>query len=1247
MEKDSVPQSPDLIDLGEDFGENDAEDEEEEDDGASVSQQHSDFKLPGFEFFESPHSSRHQLQQNQPKPQLQDQFQDQQDLNQRHLQSDQAAPVTTPQSSLSHKQNKHPGFLSSFRELSSGKSRKNGQNDKNNTNAPKSRNNNTTTDSKNGKNSIPKYSIANGIFQVQSELQNCFVQKAHPSSPSSSLSSLTSLASPLSLLSSPLPSSRHGARDNYEMGLGIGGNNGSVPTINPTAYSAVNSTVLSFSYPTDMYGVDIKMERFSVISNSKTKAASSNTSTSNSTSSNNSHHSTQTIHLAHNKDKSKNRSKNKKYATRGFFKTRTRQSSLHSIASLESLEPLLAGQMLKTPVLSDLSHYTGQRNETHAELYRTQKKLFDGNSRTYKHYSDDVDGNDYIFQQVPKVYNHADLLTRQIYQINASANRLKNHEKSVHVLVENQRGWFILGFPFFSANVLMPTDPEPWTCGATGSPATGDITCYHLPDPTWEWTWPSWYVDMARDVDDQGWSYSWRFCSDTWHGSHIWFHSFVRRRRWIRVCHRTIPKKVEKKVGNGVSAETGAAFVQSDVDIANNYTAMNLSAQTLSTVQTKYPLSPTSSLRSAVSRIVDSPKHEYQEHMLRNGRSETTSAAAEAAHQFGNKYFVVPPAGRITASLGSPRHQSVPASYGELNKQHPVKKVNAANTVDAIEGVDITNTFGYFNSPDIVDSRATQTQTHLYPLCQPTATKCKNPKVKEFDPNTKEFDSDSKNFGSTPETLLLEGFTHNLNKQMPDNHAPTKPLPNNHVLSKPLPNDPTNPNGLSFLQANKQSGQICEGHVGMQTDNNQTNNSSSGSNNNNKNVNQTDNNSGKFEANNSRIVGSSNNNNNKEEEEDKVEREPCLKKSGNGDSVETPSCSHTCVSVNDDGSGHSCIYSDSKLRVSSDFIHDWAESCVEGCCGCSFDAGAKTCRKSRNFRGVHKINDNNKNSSKSKNVTSAINAQRQRNDNSGHKKREQEVLDGREQAIQHILGELIWDLEAARLDRERLQIVKTVVCDLKNLRVLEKMNQRSVDRVPNSCIISSNKNSNNNCNHRHGSTSALKPTVNNKDLLNRNGFQEYGYHYRVLQTFTYLESKVHLVEYLRGEIEVRRQELEKMKKQQRVRKTRGFEKGLESYKEAKEQDGDSEAELKEIEGQYKHLSKYITELSTMERIESQIVGLQEYYKGPEEEDLEEEEEEEVDKSGSEYEDTIEEPDKSEIYSLYGSFHRGEGDNNSD
>ncbi|PLB53042.1 hypothetical protein P170DRAFT_403801 [Aspergillus steynii IBT 23096] len=110
------------------------------------------------------------------------------------------------------------------------------------------------------------------------------------------------------------------------------------------------------------------------------------------------------------------------------------------------------------------------------------------------------------------------------------------------ILYENQRGWFLCGIPLYSHRSLLNFDPATWvTHDFRDSPV--NITNAQLPDPSWEWAWRRWYVDMSGDVDDQGWQYSFSFSSSAWHGSHPWFHSFVRRRRWVRLRVKRVSER--------------------------------------------------------------------------------------------------------------------------------------------------------------------------------------------------------------------------------------------------------------------------------------------------------------------------------------------------------------------------------------------------------------------------------------------------------------------------------------------------------------------------------------------------------------------------------------------------------------------------------------------------------------------------------------------------------------------------------
>nr|POE56398.1 meiotically up-regulated gene 65 protein [Quercus suber] len=112
------------------------------------------------------------------------------------------------------------------------------------------------------------------------------------------------------------------------------------------------------------------------------------------------------------------------------------------------------------------------------------------------------------------------------------------NDTALDILYENQRGAFFFGIPRYSSSGLLPSDPKAWQ-NAQLRTSPVDIRNAQVPDPNWEWVWPSWYVDMSRDVDEEGWEYSFMFKAGfNWHGNHPWMHSFVRRRRWIRLRRR-------------------------------------------------------------------------------------------------------------------------------------------------------------------------------------------------------------------------------------------------------------------------------------------------------------------------------------------------------------------------------------------------------------------------------------------------------------------------------------------------------------------------------------------------------------------------------------------------------------------------------------------------------------------------------------------------------------------------------------
>ncbi|SNX82376.1 uncharacterized protein MEPE_01082 [Melanopsichium pennsylvanicum] len=88
------------------------------------------------------------------------------------------------------------------------------------------------------------------------------------------------------------------------------------------------------------------------------------------------------------------------------------------------------------------------------------------------------------------------------------------------VLYENQRGLLVFGIPKFSPRTLFQWDPSPWT-SSSGKPSPYNIANAQLPDPSWEWAYQEWYIDMTGDVDEAGWQYSGNFGRRFWPNVHF------------------------------------------------------------------------------------------------------------------------------------------------------------------------------------------------------------------------------------------------------------------------------------------------------------------------------------------------------------------------------------------------------------------------------------------------------------------------------------------------------------------------------------------------------------------------------------------------------------------------------------------------------------------------------------------------------------------------------------------------------
>lgn len=114
-------------------------------------------------------------------------------------------------------------------------------------------------------------------------------------------------------------------------------------------------------------------------------------------------------------------------------------------------------------------------------------------------------------------------------------------ESYIDILYENQRGGFLCGLALFSSKALGALDHAPWTNSAH-KPSATNITNAQVPDPSWEWAWLDWHVNLQEEVDEDGWEYSFAFGKHiSWHGPQ-WWNSFVRRRAWTR-------KRVKKRGG--------------------------------------------------------------------------------------------------------------------------------------------------------------------------------------------------------------------------------------------------------------------------------------------------------------------------------------------------------------------------------------------------------------------------------------------------------------------------------------------------------------------------------------------------------------------------------------------------------------------------------------------------------------------------------------------------------------------------
>jgi hypothetical protein len=208
-----------------------------------------------------------------------------------------------------------------------------------------------------------------------------------------------------------------------------------------------------------------------------------------------------------------------------------------SLAPSQSDEPESSRRRPKTNSLKNLKAQRKYRNFTEEKSQGKPKPLERSKSQAVEEGEEDNIKAGAIHDQQSDWGQST--LGRGRQRIKDKFHPKKKHKKAedtafeIDILFENQRGVFFFGNPLFSSRALSQFEPSPWVDGHHKKSRV-NITNAQVPDPSWEWAWKTWYVDMGRDVDEEGWEYSFYFKGFSWHGTHPWFHSFVRRRRWIR-----------------------------------------------------------------------------------------------------------------------------------------------------------------------------------------------------------------------------------------------------------------------------------------------------------------------------------------------------------------------------------------------------------------------------------------------------------------------------------------------------------------------------------------------------------------------------------------------------------------------------------------------------------------------------------------------------------------------------------------
>lgn len=146
-----------------------------------------------------------------------------------------------------------------------------------------------------------------------------------------------------------------------------------------------------------------------------------------------------------------------------------------------------------------------------------------------------------------------------------------------------------------------------------------------MPDPSWVWAWPEWHINKDDGVDDDGFEYSFMFAkSFSWHPPR-WYHSFVRRRAWIRKRVRRDPASNDPHMLSSeyFTVRPSVDTVRSGSKAGSRHSRASMSICSSFNAGEKPPIETIDTLMAVLSRSrIDREKIEAVENFLEHGEEE-------------------------------------------------------------------------------------------------------------------------------------------------------------------------------------------------------------------------------------------------------------------------------------------------------------------------------------------------------------------------------------------------------------------------------------------------------------------------------------------------------------------------------------------------------------------------------------------------------------------------------------------------